>query len=1014
MDATIQLIQSLIALAKNPVTWIVLGAMFAYWTFCAAVGAMDMPPPRPPSGPDPDRRYRFWFRFLNGLAANLKRAAKAAHIPGVEDGNDNSSETPTGGTGKGAAAGGSTMGAMLLALGISAMLLLCAAQAHGQTTIAPDTVKTNHVIINPNGTLKGYNAWVNVQTDCAGVIYNGVADDHTAAQNCITANPKKRIFFPCIGNASGFDMYSSVAITIPNNFVSGCGDAFGTGVGTVLKFGPGSAGLILTGGSVTVQDLNVLGSDPAPSTSAQAEGVNLLIPAPSLMNEYDKTISTVSRSGGTTTVRFTNVPHWYPANGIVTISGVSDTSFNGTFYIATTSQANTGGASSFTYTQAGAPDVVQASLGGTVSLATTYTAAGNGIEIRQSFIHLQNVSVEKFGLNGVAVMGSVTIADDWRLDNVNVTKNRAHGFKCSGGDCNAGTSVHLSPYLNGLWGIFDVGFLGNTHFAPQASYNFGGAGQKPVAGATKTITSISRTGSVLSVTTSTAHGFSVGHGVFFAGTSGALYDTTAGTVGCFVATVPTTDSFTCTQPGYALADQGSTASGTVRLGSWAEVTTGASIDGGPFTVGRTGSAGHWLMERPYDEGGQGPNKYNSCCVIVTQQHSGGGIDANWRPAASIYTSLGFLIENDGGYTNKGLNNSTVQWSWQGGSSAAALQLFNWKDHAAAIQWGLNVATDATAAAQQWGLYHGSPNTQTNPCFVVFRGTGTIETRINAGCGQAGSGASKVVFNSATNSGTGGVEVWSGGASPTKVGGMDGAGIFTWAQQTTAANKYVTAGVPTATRTITYQDNSYTVAGTNIAQSFTAAQTFTQQITSSLATGTAPFVVSSTTAVANLTLAADTQLPTISTAGKVSDSALSAQVTKLGSTIGGNSELDAPAVGSRGGVESKACTGTDKLSSIGTDGVPVCTADQSPITTATDNTVDLASVGTGACTTERTVAVTGAAFGDQVHVMAGTALEAGTFLIGKVSSAGNTKWQFCNLSGGAVDRASDSYTIKLTK
>jgi hypothetical protein len=83
-------------------------------------------------------------------------------------------------------------------------------------------------------------------------------------------------------------------------------------------------------------------------------------------------------------------------------------------------------------------------------------------------------------------------------------------------------------------------------------------------------------------------------------------------------------------------------------------------------------------------------------------------------------------------------------------------------------------------------------------------------------------------------------------------------------------------------------------------------------------------------------------------------------------------------------------------------------------TSSDAAVDLASVATGACTAERTVAVTGAAFGDAVNVTAGTALEAGTLLTGKVTSSGNTKWQFCNLSGGAVDRASDTYTVKVIK
>jgi hypothetical protein len=57
-----------------------------------------------------------------------------------------------------------------------------------------------------------------------------------------------------------------------------------------------------------------------------------------------------------------------------------------------------------------------------------------------------------------------------------------------------------------------------------------------------------------------------------------------------------------------------------------------------------------------------------------------------------------------------------------------------------------------------------------------------------------------------------------------------------------------------------------------------------QITSALPTGTAPLVVASTTAVANLTLAADSQLPTISTAAKVSNSATTATTANTASTI----------------------------------------------------------------------------------------------------------------------------------
>lgn len=61
-------------------------------------------------------------------------------------------------------------------------------------------------------------------------------------------------------------------------------------------------------------------------------------------------------------------------------------------------------------------------------------------------------------------------------------------------------------------------------------------------------------------------------------------------------------------------------------------------------------------------------------------------------------------------------------------------------------------------------------------------------------------------------------------------------------------------------------------------------------------------------------------------GTIEDARLSTAVSLLGQTIGGT-ELGNPAVGTKGGVESKTCTGTDKISAIGTDGIPVCSTDQ---------------------------------------------------------------------------------------
>ena len=83
-------------------------------------------------------------------------------------------------------------------------------------------------------------------------------------------------------------------------------------------------------------------------------------------------------------------------------------------------------------------------------------------------------------------------------------------------------------------------------------------------------------------------------------------------------------------------------------------------------------------------------------------------------------------------------------------------------------------------------------------------------------------------------------------------------------------------------------------------------------------------------------------------------------------------------------------------------------------TATHAAVDLASVATAACTAQTTETITGAALGDTCLVASGIAAQAGGFYVCNVTAADTVKWQFCNLSGGAIDRASDTYTIKVIR
>lgn len=82
--------------------------------------------------------------------------------------------------------------------------------------------------------------------------------------------------------------------------------------------------------------------------------------------------------------------------------------------------------------------------------------------------------------------------------------------------------------------------------------------------------------------------------------------------------------------------------------------------------------------------------------------------------------------------------------------------------------------------------------------------------------------------------------------------------------------------------------------------------------------------------------------------------------------------------------------------------------------ATHASLDLASVANGACSSQTTETITGAALGDSCIVSSGIAAEAGGFYVCNVTAANTINWQFCNMSGGAIDRASDTYTIRVIR
>lgn len=77
-----------------------------------------------------------------------------------------------------------------------------------------------------------------------------------------------------------------------------------------------------------------------------------------------------------------------------------------------------------------------------------------------------------------------------------------------------------------------------------------------------------------------------------------------------------------------------------------------------------------------------------------------------------------------------------------------------------------------------------------------------------------------------------------------------------------------------------------------------------------------------------------------------------------------------------------------------------------------STIDIADTVTATCTQSGDIALAGAALGDGVVVNSNLALGVNTFLTGHVTAANTVRIQFCNLSGGNVNPAEATYTVRL--
>jgi Tfp pilus assembly protein PilV len=258
-------------------------------------------------------------------------------------------------------------------------------------------------------------------------------------------------------------------------------------------------------------------------------------------------ISTVSNA--TTVVTVTATGHTFRVGNRVTIAGVANAAFNGTFAVTAVS------GSTFTYTLA-SPPANTTSSGGTATLVVTQLvegfdldaaiAAGNGVVCQAEAAYLLSGYVRFDTANGPT--GEEPNNPGTRNDTKALAVNSPLSLDTSNQSTTNGT-----PSMVCYAQRQRVVSISNP--------------------ATIAITGLSRSGSTVTVTTVAAHGFSAGQTVAINATSSIVF------AGAFVvATVPTTTTFTYTLPA-PLPTATSATGGTAQLLQRLTIAEGTSVTG---------------------------------------------------------------------------------------------------------------------------------------------------------------------------------------------------------------------------------------------------------------------------------------------------------------------------------------------------------------------------------------------------------------------------------------------------
>lgn len=830
----------------------------------------------------------------------------------------------------------------------------------------------------------GGGTFINVKLQCPGIIGDGVTDDSAALAACFVTYPAAHFFFPSTNHTNpatcSYFFASTITPLVPAVVLEGESNSFLNDTthlgGTVLCFPVGVTGITLTNCGCTIKNLSILGSE---GTQQLQNGVLLNLPSGANLPQWTRSNASIQRAANVITGTVTRVVGieglTQQVGSTIKITGVvGDPTMNG-LCVITTLTGNTalgGNPNGFTCAQNGAnsgPFLTD----GSVMLPTTGTSASDGIRVCNNFTYIEHVSIQSFGryaINADSLAGhgcTVPFSDDLIVRDSFLNGNQVGGYYCFGVDCNAHLLDGNAIYYNVLWGLEDQSSLGNTHIGNQISNNshFWATTTAPPS---KNVSTVSRTlvanDSVVTVVLSQADTFiKQGSCIVLSGVTDASFNTPAGQ--CFFITSYTDSThYQYIQPGAPV--NASSSGGTHRMAKFSEAFLSSGADDGAQKIATQSAVAQPVVINQYVEGGQFC-KWGTNTLLIGGANTPGCAQLSGDWSGNFITTQGafglggiLALNNPSFVAYKDANGETFL---RAGVTTSKPYGFTWLNFASLRAWGL--ICDPAGTLGKSGYCEITSQGYTQSRLTIFGKDVGGDTYLS---GEGATG--RVLLNyqrTGNDAGQGGVFFCSGGAAPTCNYSVSAAGIAKMSVfKSTTANPAAVCQICLAvTDIIAFRNNA-----NNGDIQVISVDGNDRTTLNGGATATAPAV-------------------------------------SFGNQGYGSPEIGAPATTANYDI----CYGDSTLHAT------LCSYNNGPYMLipqqekATD-TVDLGSVATGACTAERTVAVTNAAFTNSVVMGAGTALEAGTFLVGKVSSAGNTKWQFCNLSGGAVDRASDTYTIRV--